>query len=123
LDGDLIIIVTDGIHDNLDPQHLGRVPKDMSKEFNLVGDKWDDVDPAKAIVAKNAYLTINDPLNKQRMNNETMNQWINETMNQWINESMNQWINESMNQWINESMNQWINESMNQWINESMNQW
>jgi hypothetical protein len=58
LDGDLIIIVTDGIHDNLDPQHLGRVPKDMSKEFNLVGDKWDDVDPAKATVAKNAYLVL-----------------------------------------------------------------
>jgi serine/threonine protein phosphatase PrpC len=56
-DGDLIIIVTDGIHDNLDPQHLGKVPKDMPKEFNLVGDKWDDVDPAKAIFAKNAYVT------------------------------------------------------------------
>lgn len=56
-DGDLIIIVTDGIHDNLDPQHLGKLPKDMPKEFNLSGDKWDDVDPAKAIFAKNAYIT------------------------------------------------------------------
>jgi hypothetical protein len=29
----------------------------MPKEFNLSGDKWDDVDPAKAIFAKNAYIT------------------------------------------------------------------
>lgn len=57
MDGDLIIIVTDGVHDNLDPQHLGRVPKDMSKEYNLAGDKWEDVDSAKAVIAKNAYTT------------------------------------------------------------------
>lgn len=56
-DGDLIIIVSDGIHDNLDPQHLGKLPREMPKEFNLVGEKWEDVDPAKAIYAKNAYTT------------------------------------------------------------------
>lgn len=58
----MIIIVTDGIHDNLDPQHLGKVPKDMPKEFNLVGDKWDDVDPAKAIYAKNAYQGLGNQI-------------------------------------------------------------
>jgi hypothetical protein len=50
--------VSDGIHDNLDPQHLGKVPKDMPKEFNLAGDKWEDVDSAKAVIAKNAYLVF-----------------------------------------------------------------
>jgi len=56
-DGDVIIIVTDGVHDNLDPHHLGKLPKDMPKEFNLSGDKWEDLDPAKAMYAKNAYIT------------------------------------------------------------------
>lgn len=57
MDGDLIIIVTDGVHDNLDPQHLGKVPKDLPKEFNLTGDKWDEVDAAKATYAKTSYTT------------------------------------------------------------------
>jgi len=56
-EGDIIFIVTDGVHDNLDPQHLGKLPKDMPKEFNLHGDKWDDVDVAKATYAKNQSVT------------------------------------------------------------------
>jgi len=56
VEGDIIFIVTDGVHDNLDPQHLGKLPKDMPREFNLVGDKWDDVNAEKAILAKNVFI-------------------------------------------------------------------
>ncbi|KAM9964979.1 hypothetical protein ACTFIW_004776 [Dictyostelium discoideum] len=54
-DEDIIMIVSDGVHDNLDPKHLGKTPNDMSKEFNLNGEKWTDVDFSKALVAKNAF--------------------------------------------------------------------
>ncbi|KAN0037096.1 hypothetical protein ACTFIV_002428 [Dictyostelium citrinum] len=54
-DEDIIMIVSDGVHDNLDPKHLGKTPNDMSKEFNLNGEKWTDVDFSKAQVAKNAF--------------------------------------------------------------------
>ncbi|KYQ94484.1 protein phosphatase 2C-related protein [Tieghemostelium lacteum] len=53
--GDIIIMVSDGIHDNLDPHHLGKSPHEMSKEFNLSADKWSDIDSPKAMVAKTAY--------------------------------------------------------------------
>eukprot|EP01112_Ceratiomyxa_fruticulosa_P016243 TRINITY_DN4877_c0_g1_i2.p1 TRINITY_DN4877_c0_g1~~TRINITY_DN4877_c0_g1_i2.p1 ORF type:complete len:582 (+),score=124.48 TRINITY_DN4877_c0_g1_i2:1929-3674(+) len=60
-EGDLIFMVTDGIHDNFDPQHLGKLPQDMPKEFNLCqgkeGVQWEDVDAGKAIASKNAYTT------------------------------------------------------------------
>jgi len=64
-EGDIIFVVTDGVHDNLDPQHLGKLPKDMPKEFNLHGDRWDDVDQAKATFAKNSSVTtlLQDLLN------------------------------------------------------------
>jgi len=32
--GDIIIVVTDGIHDNLDPENLGISPKDLGYEDN-----------------------------------------------------------------------------------------
>ncbi|KAK5577551.1 hypothetical protein RB653_002494 [Dictyostelium firmibasis] len=54
-DEDIIMIVSDGVHDNLDPKHLGKTPNDMSKEFNLNGEKWTDVDFSKAQSAKNAF--------------------------------------------------------------------
>ncbi|KAF2072885.1 hypothetical protein CYY_005809 [Polysphondylium violaceum] len=54
-DDDIIVIVTDGVHDNLDPRHLGKSPHEMSKEFNISGDKWSDIDLSKAITAKNAF--------------------------------------------------------------------
>jgi hypothetical protein len=55
-DGDVLILVTDGVHDNLDPQHLGKLPKDMPKSMNLepVSD-WSRVDQAKAEQAKNVF--------------------------------------------------------------------
>ncbi|EGG25356.1 protein phosphatase 2C-related protein [Cavenderia fasciculata] len=55
--GDLIILTTDGIYDNLDPLHLGKTPQDMSKVFNLTGSKWADVDLTKAFQAKTAFTT------------------------------------------------------------------
>ncbi|GAM17930.1 hypothetical protein SAMD00019534_011050 [Acytostelium subglobosum LB1] len=55
--GDIILLVTDGVHDNLDPSHLGKTPADMSKEFNLSGAKWADVDLSKAVQAKTAFTT------------------------------------------------------------------
>jgi len=55
-DGDVLILVTDGVHDNLDPQHLGKLPKDMPKSMNLepVSD-WSRVDQTKAEQAKNVF--------------------------------------------------------------------
>ena len=30
-----LVLVTDGVHDNLDPQHLGKLPADMPRSMNL----------------------------------------------------------------------------------------
>ncbi|EGC38022.1 hypothetical protein DICPUDRAFT_97029 [Dictyostelium purpureum] len=56
-DDDIILIVSDGVHDNLDPRHLGKMPQDMSKEFNLIGEKWTDCDFSKSQIAKNAFTS------------------------------------------------------------------
>jgi hypothetical protein len=36
--GDIIFLVTDGVHDNFDPQQLGKLPKDIST--HLESDNW-----------------------------------------------------------------------------------
>jgi len=50
-EGDLFLIVSDGIHDNLDPQYLGKPPTEVSISKN----KWEDVDPNVAEEARDSY--------------------------------------------------------------------
>ena len=48
-EGDLIVLMTDGVHDNLDPQHLGKRPVDMPRSMNLEPvESWENVDQEKA---------------------------------------------------------------------------
>eukprot|EP00727_Mastigamoeba_balamuthi_P008227 m51a1_g4025 hypothetical protein (1123) ;mRNA; f:597392-606591 len=52
--GDLILIVSDGVHDNLDPQTLGDTPKD----WNIAVETWEEAAksfPEKTTLAKSAY--------------------------------------------------------------------
>lgn len=46
--GDLIICVSDGIHDNLDPELLGFSPKDL----NINAESWKEIQPATLISVK-----------------------------------------------------------------------
>jgi hypothetical protein len=41
--GDIIMFCTDGVHDNFDPQSLGRDPS----EFGFAQEKWDEADPSE----------------------------------------------------------------------------
>jgi len=45
-EGDLLVLCSDGIHDNLDPQNEGKTPLD----FNLDGDSWKTVKQIKAAI-------------------------------------------------------------------------
>eukprot|EP01089_Gocevia_fonbrunei_P015568 TRINITY_DN4583_c0_g1_i2.p1 TRINITY_DN4583_c0_g1~~TRINITY_DN4583_c0_g1_i2.p1 ORF type:complete len:548 (-),score=101.04 TRINITY_DN4583_c0_g1_i2:179-1822(-) len=48
-----IIVVSDGVHDNLDPQHLGLSPTDLDQDHK----SWDDVDPVEVDVLKSNFKT------------------------------------------------------------------
>lgn len=53
--GDLIILATDGVHDNLDPQTLGESPRDWGLQY----DSWDDAnekDPKGTQAAKSQFM-------------------------------------------------------------------
>eukprot|EP01130_Rhizamoeba_saxonica_P014457 TRINITY_DN6321_c0_g2_i1.p1 TRINITY_DN6321_c0_g2~~TRINITY_DN6321_c0_g2_i1.p1 ORF type:complete len:990 (-),score=201.92 TRINITY_DN6321_c0_g2_i1:124-3093(-) len=50
--GDLILVVSDGVHDNFDPEHLGLGPRDM----NINYEKWEDVPYNVAMDAKSEYM-------------------------------------------------------------------
>jgi hypothetical protein len=51
-EGDYIMIVSDGVHDNLDPAHLGFLPRDLDIE----ADEWDQVpDFVQSEEVKNRY--------------------------------------------------------------------
>jgi serine/threonine protein phosphatase PrpC len=53
-EGDLILLVSDGLHDNLDPQSLGKSPR----EFQIEADTWSDAEKnflEQAEEAKNAF--------------------------------------------------------------------
>jgi len=62
-DGDLIILVSDGVHDNFDPQHLGKLPRDLhefvenglhtSKDKDL--NSWEELDVERVAKLKNRY--------------------------------------------------------------------
>lgn len=47
-EGDIIIAVSDGVHDNLDPSMLGWTPS----ELHLAGSTWDEIPPEAAEAAK-----------------------------------------------------------------------
>jgi len=50
--GDIIILCSDGVHDNLDPQNLGKKPADCE----LVGDDWSIIPNDIGMTAKNKYM-------------------------------------------------------------------
>ncbi len=51
-EGDMIMIMSDGVHDNLDPMSLGKLPKDLG----LSAVKWTDVPAREAERAKDAFM-------------------------------------------------------------------
>jgi len=51
---DIITIVSDGVHDNFDPQMLGISPK----YFNLAAESWEQVSDAVALRAKSRYMKL-----------------------------------------------------------------
>ncbi|GAM27002.1 hypothetical protein SAMD00019534_101770 [Acytostelium subglobosum LB1] len=55
--GDIILMVTDGVYDNLDPHHLGKTQEEISHEVDLSESRWADVDLTKTHKAKSAYTT------------------------------------------------------------------
>mmetsp|Transcript_4681 Transcript_4681/g.16466 ORF Transcript_4681/g.16466 Transcript_4681/m.16466 type:complete len:882 (+) Transcript_4681:111-2756(+) len=50
-EGDIIIAVSDGVHDNLDPSMLGWTPS----ELHLPGSTWDEIAPEAAEAAKSKF--------------------------------------------------------------------
>ncbi|KAF2078050.1 hypothetical protein CYY_000688 [Polysphondylium violaceum] len=50
-ENDIIILISDGVHDNLDPQTIGCTPK----ELQLPYEQWSDMEPEKAQDAKTKY--------------------------------------------------------------------
>jgi len=55
-EGDMIFLVTDGVTDNLDPQHLGLGPKDLPKSLGLEGfETWADVPGERAHRTKEVF--------------------------------------------------------------------
>eukprot|EP01121_Diplochlamys_sp_Union-15-3_P007951 TRINITY_DN2068_c0_g1_i1.p1 TRINITY_DN2068_c0_g1~~TRINITY_DN2068_c0_g1_i1.p1 ORF type:complete len:405 (+),score=66.34 TRINITY_DN2068_c0_g1_i1:92-1306(+) len=48
---DLVLVVSDGVHDNLDPQTLGKTPRD----FGIENDNWKHVDQKLASDIKQKY--------------------------------------------------------------------
>uniref|UniRef100_A0A6B2L696 PPM-type phosphatase domain-containing protein n=1 Tax=Arcella intermedia TaxID=1963864 RepID=A0A6B2L696_9EUKA len=57
-EGDIIMTMSDGVHDNLDPQTLGHVPS----EFGQKVDSWDDIDPKLCTDIKTKFM--NDLITK-----------------------------------------------------------
>jgi hypothetical protein len=56
LPNDLLILVSDGIHDNFDPQHLGKQPKDFPEIAEA--ETWEEAEkrfPEKSEFVKNTY--------------------------------------------------------------------
>jgi len=51
-EGSLIIVVSDGVHDNLDPEHLGLMPKDLGLDL----DSWVG-DDERLATAKHLFST------------------------------------------------------------------
>jgi hypothetical protein len=54
--GDVIVVVSDGVHDNLDPITLGRTPQELGLEGETHAD-WKKIDRVKKNVAKEKFMT------------------------------------------------------------------
>lgn len=55
-EGDLILLLSDGVHDNLDPQTLGKLPKDIGPEWEHISD-WNSFSSDEEIQkAKTQYM-------------------------------------------------------------------
>lgn len=77
--GDLIICVSDGVHDNLDPQLLGITPSELSiKDYTT----WEEVPPSVACIVKSKFALrllnilhndIDEPLTAKRSVNILIN--------------------------------------------------
>jgi len=52
--GDLILVVSDGIHDNLDPELLGKFPSDLDDSIDE-GTNWKDLPPSLTARIKTRY--------------------------------------------------------------------
>jgi len=72
-EGDLILLLTDGVHDNLDPQYIGKSPKDMK----INASTWKEAEelyPDEAELAKTNYRNrlLEDIIDSfERKNKET----------------------------------------------------
>eukprot|EP01112_Ceratiomyxa_fruticulosa_P000907 TRINITY_DN1085_c0_g1_i1.p1 TRINITY_DN1085_c0_g1~~TRINITY_DN1085_c0_g1_i1.p1 ORF type:complete len:412 (+),score=76.02 TRINITY_DN1085_c0_g1_i1:415-1650(+) len=51
-EGDFIIIVSDGVHDNLDPQTMGKLPKDFGIDTPL----WDSIPAQRVQAIKQVFM-------------------------------------------------------------------
>jgi len=51
-ENDILFFLSDGVHDNLDPQTLGKSPK----EFGFDGDNWEEVDLVEGTKVKTKYM-------------------------------------------------------------------
>jgi len=49
---DMILVVSDGVHDNLDPQSLGYSPS----QFELPHDNWDEIDSTQCMNIKSKFM-------------------------------------------------------------------
>eukprot|EP01125_Pyxidicula_operculata_P005059 TRINITY_DN1856_c0_g3_i1.p1 TRINITY_DN1856_c0_g3~~TRINITY_DN1856_c0_g3_i1.p1 ORF type:complete len:1036 (+),score=326.34 TRINITY_DN1856_c0_g3_i1:443-3109(+) len=56
--GDLVVVTSDGVYDNLDPEHVGLLPVDLSFSDH----SWDDLSPPVAACLKSKYMI--DKLNQ-----------------------------------------------------------
>ncbi|KAM9997912.1 hypothetical protein ACTFIY_007566 [Dictyostelium cf. discoideum] len=50
-ENDIIVLISDGVHDNLDPQTVGWTPRDLQLNY----ENWSDMEPDKALEAKTKY--------------------------------------------------------------------
>jgi hypothetical protein len=62
-EGDILIICSDGVHDNLDPEQMGKTPRDLYSIFpvssvtnpSTIPEVWSECDPIVACDLKNAH--------------------------------------------------------------------
>jgi len=55
--GDFLVLMSDGCHDNFDPECLGICPKDLPKWFQFSpSDTWKNIPSEKALKAKELYM-------------------------------------------------------------------
>lgn len=53
---DLVLIVSDGVHDNLDPQTLGKLPRDLKNPKCGAATTWDEVPHDTLMKVKSEYM-------------------------------------------------------------------